>query len=66
MRVGVIGYGAWGRWHAKALAGLPGVTLGGILCHGEASAAAAQADFPTVPVLRDRAAFLALPLDLTH
>jgi len=63
MRVGVIGYGAWGRWHAKALADLPGVTLGGILCHGDASAAAAQSDFPAVPVLRDRAALLALPLD---
>jgi myo-inositol 2-dehydrogenase/D-chiro-inositol 1-dehydrogenase len=63
MRVGVIGYGAWGSWHAKSLAELPGVTLAGILCHGEASAAAARADFPGLPVLRDRAAFFALPLD---
>ena len=63
MRVGVIGYGAWGRWHAKALAGLPGVTLGGIFAHGDDSAAAALADFPGIPVVRDRAALLALPLD---
>ena len=63
MRVGLIGYGAWGRWHAKALAGLEGVTLGGIFCNGAESAAAAVVDFPGVPVLRDRAAFLALPLD---
>ncbi len=60
MRVGLIGYGAY----ARALAGLPGVTLGAILCHGEASATAAAADFPTVRVLRDRDAFLALPLDV--
>ena len=63
MRVGLIGYGAWGRFHARALAALPGVTLGAILCHGDASAAAAAGDFPAVPVLRDRDAFLALPLD---
>src|SRR6185437_1509398 len=63
MRVGLIGYGAWGRCHARALAGLEGVTLAGILCHGAGSAAAAAADFPGVPVLRDRAPFLALPLD---
>ncbi len=63
MRVGLIGYGAWGRWHARALAELPGISLAAILCHGEASAAAAGADFPGVPVLRDRDAFLGLPLD---
>ena len=62
MRVGLIGYGAWGRWHAQALAGIEGVTLAAILCHGADSAAAARADFPDVPVLRDRAAFLALEM----
>ncbi len=63
MRVGLIGYGAWGRCHARALATLEGVTLAGILCHGAESAAAAAADYPAVPVLRDRDALLALDLE---
>lgn len=63
MRVGLIGYGAWGRCHARALDGLPGVTLAAILCHGDASAAEATADFPGVAILRDRASFLAMPID---
>jgi myo-inositol 2-dehydrogenase/D-chiro-inositol 1-dehydrogenase len=64
MRVGLIGYGAWGRCHARALAGLEDVTLAGILCNRADSAIAAAADFPAVPVLRERAQFLALPLDV--
>ena len=63
MRVGLIGYGAWGKWHAKALSELPGITLAAILGHGEASRAAAAADHPTVPVFADRDQFLALRLD---
>lgn len=63
MRVGLVGYGAWGRCHARALAGLAGVELAAILCHSDRSAAAARADFPGVPVLQDRDIFLALPLD---
>jgi len=63
MRIGLIGYGAWGRFHARALAGLEGVTLAGIVCNGDASAAAAAADFPDVPVHRSLPALLAAPLD---
>lgn len=63
MRVGLIGYGAWGRWHATSLAGLPGVTLAAILAHGDASAAAASVDHPGVPVVRSMEALLGMGLD---
>lgn len=63
MRIGLIGYGAWGRCHARALAEQAGVRLAAILCHGEASAAAARADHPDAVVVRDQAAFFVLALD---
>lgn len=50
MRFGLIGYGLWGRHHAAALAAAPGVTLAGIACAGEATAAAAAREFSGVPV----------------
>ena len=46
MRFGLIGYGAWGRYHARAIAGAPGATLAAIACRTEASAAQARADWP--------------------
>lgn len=42
MRFGLIGYGAWGRYHAAAIARAPGAELAAIACAGEASAAAAR------------------------
>ena len=64
MRIGLIGYGAWGRCHARALVGLEGVGLAAILCHGAESAAAAAADFPGAVVTRERDAFFGLGLDV--
>lgn len=63
MRVGLIGYGAWGRFHARALRGIDEVELAAILCPSDATAAAAARDHPGVPVVRDLDALLALPLD---
>jgi myo-inositol 2-dehydrogenase/D-chiro-inositol 1-dehydrogenase len=58
MRVGLIGYGAWGRHHARALLAAPSARLAAIVARGDASAAQAAADHPGVPVLRDAAALL--------
>jgi len=53
MRVGLIGYGAWGRHHARALAAAPSARLAAIAAHGEESAAAAAADWPEARIARD-------------
>lgn len=61
MPVGLIGYGAWGRHHARALDAAPSAVLAGIVASGEESAAAAAADWPGVAMHRDAAALLADP-----
>ena len=50
MRFGLVGYGLWGRHHARAIQAAPGAILTAIACRTEATAAAARADFPGVPV----------------
>jgi myo-inositol 2-dehydrogenase/D-chiro-inositol 1-dehydrogenase len=61
LRFGLIGYGLWGRHHARAIAQAPGATLAAIACRTEETAAAAARDFPDVPVHRDYQALLARP-----
>ena len=61
MRFGLIGYGAWGRQHAQAIAGLPGLELAAIACHGEDSARAAAAAYPGARITRDWRELLAWP-----
>jgi len=38
MKIGVIGFGAWGKFHARAWRQVPGAALVGILAHGDGSA----------------------------
>ncbi len=52
MRFGLIGYGLWGRHHARAIVKAPGARLAAIACSSSATAAAATADFPDVPVFQ--------------
>jgi len=59
VRFGLIGYGLWGRHHARAIAKAPGAALAAIACAGAESAAAARADFPEVPVFLDYRLLLA-------
>jgi myo-inositol 2-dehydrogenase / D-chiro-inositol 1-dehydrogenase len=59
MRIGLVGYGAWGRMHAGAITRLPNLTLAGIVCGSEDSARAAAAQNPGVPVHRKLAELLA-------
>jgi len=61
VRMGLIGYGLWGRHHAEAIVKAPGAELTAIACQSEATAAAAAERFPDVPVHRDNAALLGDP-----
>jgi myo-inositol 2-dehydrogenase/D-chiro-inositol 1-dehydrogenase len=61
MRVALIGYGAWGRHHARALEAAPNADLVAIVAPGAESAAAAAAERPRVAVHRDAAPVLADP-----
>jgi myo-inositol 2-dehydrogenase/D-chiro-inositol 1-dehydrogenase len=58
LRVGLVGYGAWGRMHAATIARIPGLSLVAVVCGSEASANAASADLPAVAVHRDLDAVL--------
>jgi len=61
MRFGLIGYGAWGRFHARAIAGHPEAALVAIACSSEATAAAALRDYPQARVTTDYRTLLADP-----
>lgn len=52
MRIGLVGYGAWGRMHAGAIRKLPGLALAGIVAQGDDSARQAALDHPGVTVHR--------------
>ena len=58
MRFGLLGYGAWGRHHAAAIAGCVGTELVAIACKSEESRRQAQADLfqNPHPILEDPAA----------
>ena len=61
MRFGLIGFGAWGKYHAEAIRKAPGATLAAIACAGEASAEAAKTAYPQAEVHRDWRRLLADP-----
>ena len=56
---GLIGYGLWGRHHARAIAQAPGATLAAIACRTPQTADAARNDWPDVVVELDYRALLA-------
>src|SRR5256885_33625 len=58
IRVGLVGYGAWGRMHVGAIARIPELSLAAVLCGSDASAGAAAADLPGIAVYRDLDALL--------
>lgn len=59
VKMGLIGYGAWGAHHARAILAAPGAELTAICCHSEASAVRARADHPRLPIFQDYREFLA-------
>ncbi|MBN9121813.1 MAG: Gfo/Idh/MocA family oxidoreductase [Planctomycetes bacterium] len=59
VRFGLVGYGAWGGHHARAIASVPGAELVAIAAHSEVSCARAGADHPGARVYADHRAMLA-------
>lgn len=60
MKIGLIGYGAWGVHHAEAILSTPGLELGGVCAQSEATRAAAQSK-TGAPVFSSYADLLAQP-----
>ena len=56
---GLIGYGAWGAHHARAIASAPEAHLAAIAAHSESSCARARADHPDARVYDDHRRMLA-------
>ena len=61
LRFGLVGYGLFGRHHARAIASAPGATLAAIACRTEETAAAARNDWPDAAVHLDYRSVLARP-----
>ncbi|MBI2738351.1 MAG: Gfo/Idh/MocA family oxidoreductase [Rhodospirillales bacterium] len=61
MRIGLVGYGGWGRVHAGVIGRVVGLSLGGVVAGDDASARDAARDLPGVPVHRTLDALLADP-----
>src|SRR5438309_141393 len=53
IRFGLIGYGAWGSHHARAITSVPGAELVAVAAHSEANCVRAQADHPKAIVYAD-------------
>lgn len=53
IRCGLIGFGAWGRHHARVIASTPGAQLAAITSRTDASRAAAQQDHPGSQIYGD-------------
>jgi myo-inositol 2-dehydrogenase/D-chiro-inositol 1-dehydrogenase len=76
IRFGLIGYGAWGSHHARAITGTAGAELVAIAARSEQTRAAAHADHPAAHVYEDYRLLLereeldvvdvVLPTDLHH
>ena len=57
---GLVGYGLWGKHHARAIRASPHCRLAAIACASAATAAIARSDFPDVPVVISYQALLDL------
>ncbi len=53
VRFGLIGYGAWGSHHARAIAGTQGAELAAVAVRSEASQAAARQQYPAARIYGD-------------
>lgn len=58
VRFGLIGFGAWGQFHARAIAGTAGAKLAAVAAKSEATCRQARETFPQVDVYSDYRALL--------
>ncbi|MFO0061956.1 MAG: Gfo/Idh/MocA family oxidoreductase, partial [Planctomyces sp.] len=61
VRFGLVGYGAWGSHHARAIAETPGAELVMIAANSAQSQAAAASAHPHIPVTGDYKQLIANP-----
>src|SRR5262245_66448256 len=61
LRFGLIGFGAWGRFHAGAISKTAGAELKAIAARSDASRGAAKDTFPNAQVYTDYRELLARP-----
>ncbi|HEX3656668.1 MAG TPA: Gfo/Idh/MocA family oxidoreductase [Pirellulales bacterium] len=61
VRFGLIGFGAWGRCHAEAIAKTPGAELAAICARSPESSAAARQQYPAAEVYADYRKLLEQP-----
>ena len=59
VRFALIGYGAWGRHHARAVSETPGAELAAICCRSDEARSHAAAAHPNVPLYDDYRALVA-------
>ena len=59
VRFGLIGYGAWGSYHARAIAAVPAAELVAVAANSGTSCARVQADYPQARVYADYRELLA-------
>src|SRR5690242_20383467 len=59
LRCGLIGYGAWGTHHARAISSVEGAQLAAIAARSAESVARAKADHPSAKVYSDYREMLA-------
>ena len=59
VRCGLIGYGAWGQHHARAISSAPGARLAAIAARSPESVTRAKADHPAARVYQDHRQMLA-------
>lgn len=65
IRLGLVGYGAGGRWfHAPFVTAAQGITLTGVVARSDERAAEAGADLPDVPIFRSLADMLEAGVDV--
>ncbi|MEY4004167.1 MAG: hypothetical protein RLZZ221_263, partial [Verrucomicrobiota bacterium] len=59
VRFGLVGFGAWGRFHAQSIAGNPGARLAAITVPSESSRNEAARLYPGAAIYTDHRAMLA-------
>jgi myo-inositol 2-dehydrogenase/D-chiro-inositol 1-dehydrogenase len=59
VRFGLVGYGAWGTHHARAIASVKGASLAAICCRSAASRQQAAGDYPQAAIYDDYRQLLA-------